>query len=268
MPDIHPSAIVHSSAQLADNVSVGPFSIIGPDVQLGNDCKVDAYVQIKGNVTAGRGNSFYHGACIGEAPQDISFDNPTARIEIGDNNVIRENVTIHLPSKPGNTTKVGNNNYLMVGSHLGHDVQMGNNIFLVNCAAIAGYVEISDNAYISGLVGVHQFVKIGRFALISGVSMVTKDVPPFTVSAGSPAKVHGLNLVGLKRAKMSTSVIRVIKNLYKTLYFTGEPPKKIVEKMQTKLLAQYTLNSEEYNVVKEMIDFINTSNRGILSRDS
>ncbi|MES0491178.1 MAG: acyl-ACP--UDP-N-acetylglucosamine O-acyltransferase [Leptospirales bacterium] len=266
MANIHPTALVDSKAQLDDSVTVEPFSIIGPDVSIGAGTKIGPYVQLKGKLDIGKNNQIFHAACIGENGQDLTFDNSEAAIKIGDNNVLREYVSIHQPSKPGNLTQIGNNNYLMCNVHLGHDVQMKNNNVLTPAVAVGGHVQLDDNVYIGGLSAIHQFVKIGKFSIVGGVTAVLRDIPPYSMFSGEPGGITGLNMIGLRRAEFPSDRISLIKNIYKTVYMRGNIPKKAASILEEEFLNQTEQGSEERKILQEYIDFIRSSDRGISAR--
>jgi len=266
MANIHKTALVDERAQLAGDVEIGPFSIIGPDVKIGAGTKIGPYVQIKNRVEIGTNNQVFHGACIGENGQDLTYNNPEARIVIGNDNVIREMVTMHQPSKPGNATKMGDKNFIMCNVHMGHDVVLGNNNILATNTALGGYVQLENNVFLSGLVGVHQFVHIGSYSIISAGTPTLMDVPPYCMMAGSPGIITGLNMIGMKRAKFSPEKIKVIKEIYKITFMRKTPPAKAHEELENGLLNQYNPDSEEYGVVKHYIEFLRACKRGVAPR--
>jgi len=263
MPQIHPTALVDSSAKIADDVKIGPFCIVGPEVTLGPGNVLDSNVQIINRVEVGSQNQFAHGCTIGNIGQDSNFNNPEAKIVIGNNNKFRENVTVHLPAKVGNITRIGDNNFLMVNVHIGHDVQIGSNVIMVPTSAIAGYVEIGNNAYISALVGIHQHVRVGEYALVGGVAALTLDLPPYFMAAGTPAKVHGINLVGMRRANFSPELIRAVKNAYKIMYLQKNSLQGAIAKIESDVVAGLAEGSAERQKMEEFVNFLKTSKRGI-----
>lgn len=263
MANIHPTALVDKKAVIADDVQIGPYSIIGPHVKIGSKTVIGPYVQITNNVEIGSNNQIFHGSCIGENGQDLTFNNPEPRIVIGDNNIFRENMTVHQPSKPGNATKIGNENYLMCNVHIAHDVVIGDKNIIAATTALGGYVEIENNVYISGLVGVHQFVKIGRYAIIGAGTPALLDVPPYSMLTGSPGAISGLNMIGMKRAKFSSSKIQCIKNIYKYVFMRGHSTAKSTELLEKELLLKYEPGTEENAIVQHYLNFLKASNRGI-----
>lgn len=268
MKKIHPSAIIEDGAQIGDDVEIGPFCFVGKKVSIGRGCRLHMNVQLTGNIEMGVENELFHSVSLGNIPQDISFDNPQAKMVIGDHNIFRENVTVHLPSEKGGLTRIGNHNFLMVNSHLGHDVKIGNHVIIVVGCGISGYVNIDDYAYVSGLVGVHQFCNIGSYSIVSGGCKVGQDVPPYTLISGSPAYVHGLNIVAFRRAGMSDEEKKAIRKIYRLAFHSGLPYEEALQKMESELLPQFEQTSPAYQKVKYFIDFSRKTKRGILSHIS
>lgn len=215
---IHPTAVIDPSADLDDGVEVGPYAVIGPRVTVGSGTTVGPHAVLVSDVRVGRDNQIDAGAAIGGAPQHRKYAGERAAVRIGDRNVIREYVTIHRGFGEGTVTEIGDDNILMVSVHVGHNCRIGNGAVIVNGSMLAGFVEIGDQANISGLVGVHQFVRIGRLAMVGPVSIVRQDVPPFIVTAGSPARAYGLNTVGLTRAGVPTPHRDALKQAFVLLY--------------------------------------------------
>ncbi|HUT83540.1 MAG TPA: acyl-ACP--UDP-N-acetylglucosamine O-acyltransferase, partial [Thermodesulfobacteriota bacterium] len=196
---IHPTAIVSPKAELDPDVEVGPYSVIGDKVTIGKHTWIGPHVVIEGPTEIGQNCKIFQFASIGEIPQDLKFKGEESRLVIGSGNVIREFVTINRGTAlGGGKTVLGNDNFLMVYSHVAHDCKIGNQVIIANAAQLAGRIEIEDCAVIGGIVGVHQFVRIGRYSIIGGCSAVSMDVPPYTMAAGNHAVLHGLNTVGLK----------------------------------------------------------------------
>lgn len=213
---IHPAAIVHPKAQLDSTVEVGPYAIIDGDVVVGPDCRVGPYVYLTGQTTIGRGNRFYAGCVIGEAPQDVKYKDEPARLEIGDDNLFREGFTAHRSARAGEATVIGSHNFLMVNSHVAHNVRLGNHVILANGALLAGHVEVANRAFISGNCLVHQFVRVGTLALMQGGARISKDLPPFTIARGAN-HLGGLNIIGLRRAGFTAAERLELKKLYHQL---------------------------------------------------
>jgi UDP-N-acetylglucosamine acyltransferase len=217
---VHPTATVHKNALLAKNVEVGPYSVIGPDVKIGEGTKVKAHCLISGWTTIGRDNVIHNGVTIGAPPQDVKYKGEKGAIEIGDKNIIREFVTVHIPSA-GGTTSIGNENFIMVHAHVPHNCRIGNQVVVGGYAGLAGYTEIGDQAVIGGMAGIHQFVRIGRLAMVGAQSKVTQDIPPFMLVEGNPAQVRGINSIGLQRRGISQDGQSELKKAFKLLYESG-----------------------------------------------
>ena len=202
---IHPTAIVDPATRIADDVEVGPFSVIGPQVTIDEKTIVQSHVVIEGEVTIGNNNLIGHGAVIGAPPQDVSFSpERKTKVEIGNNNIIREYCTIHRGSSDGSATKIGDKNFLMAGAHVGHNCVIGNNVIVANNCLLGGYVRVDDGAFLGGGSTFHQFMHIGRLVMVQGSSAFGKDLPPFVVAAERNS-VFGLNIVGMRRAGLSAN---------------------------------------------------------------
>src|SRR5438045_832563 len=200
---IHPAAIVDAAAKLGADVEIGPFSIIGPDSVIGENTVVQSHVVIEGDVAIGSGNFIGHGAIIGAPPQDVSFSpERKTKVEIGNDNTIREYCTIHRGSPEGSATKIGDKNFLMVGAHIGHNCVIGNNVVIANNCLLAGHVRVDDGAFLGGGSTFHQHMHIGRLGMVQGSSAFGKDLPPFVIAA-ERNYVVGLNVIGLRRASFS-----------------------------------------------------------------
>ena len=218
---IHPTALVDPDAQIGADVEIGPFSVVGPDAVIGNNTIVQSHVVIEGNVTIGTDNFIGHGAVIGAAPQDLSFSpERKTKVEIGDDNVIREYSTIHRGSPEGSATKIGDNNFLMTGAHVGHNCALGNNVVIANNCLLAGHVRVDDGAFLGGGSTFHQHMHVGRLVMVQGSSAFGKDLPPFVVAAERNS-VFGINVVGLRRAGFSAQDREEIKAAFKLVYQSG-----------------------------------------------
>ena len=217
---IHPTAVIDPKAQLDQDVEIGPYVVIGEDVQIGAGTKVGPHCIIEFS-TIGKNNLFTGAAYIGMPPQDFSYHGEHTRFTMGDNNIIREAVSLHRGSHATNLTSMGSGCMLMANSHVGHDCRLGDNIVMVNSSAAAGHVHIGDRALISGLAGIHQFTRIGKFAMVSGGGMANQDIIPYVIAQGDRAKPVTLNLVGLKRNGFSREAIKAIRHVFKTLFFRG-----------------------------------------------
>lgn len=226
---IHPLAVVSPGARLGVGVTVGPFATVESDVSLGDFSTVASGAVIKSGVTAGCHNEFGEHAVIGGAPQHVARPAEIGRVVIGDHNVFREHTTVHRAMKPGNTTLVGNHNYVMAGTHFGHDVTVGHNCIFANAALLGGHVTVEDRAFVSGAVAVHQFCRIGRLAMVGGHARVVQDVPPYMLLDGLTSCVVGLNIVGLRRSGHTADDITELKAAYRAVYRRGLPWREVLE---------------------------------------
>jgi len=217
-PVIHPTAIISPKAELGRNVRVGPYCIIGSNVTLGNDCVLHSHVVIEGISTFGKGNEFFPFAVVGGKTQDLKYIGEPTALEVGDDNVFRENCTIHRGTHEELPTRIGSHNLFLCYSHVAHDCQLGDHIILSNNGSLAGHVAVGDYAIVSGLAAVHQFCRIGKHSIIGGLSKIVQDVPPFMIIDGNPASTRGLNLIGLQRRGFSEDDIRDLKSAYKRLF--------------------------------------------------
>jgi UDP-N-acetylglucosamine acyltransferase len=217
---IHPTAIIHPQAKLGANARVGAYAVIDADVELGADCVVGPQVYLTGVTKIGAGNQFHAGSVIGDAPQDLKYKGEPTRLEIGDNNVFREHVTVHRSNKLTEATVIGSNNLLMAGAHVAHNCVVGNHVILANGALLGGHATVQDRAFISGNALVHQFCRVGTLAIMQGGSAISKDLPPFTVARGVNG-ICGLNTIGLRRAGLSSEERLELKKLYHFLFRSG-----------------------------------------------
>lgn len=216
---IHPTAIINEKAKLGHNVSVGPWSIIGADVEIGDNSEIGSHVVIKGPTKLGKNTKIFQFASIGEDPQDLKFHGEHVTLEMGDNNTVREFVTINRGTKVGGgETKIGNNNLFMAYVHIAHDCIIGNNNIFANNASLSGHVVIEDFVNLAGFTAVHQFTRLGAHSFVAGGSMVVKDVLPYLLVSGDPAEPYGLNLVGLQRRGYSPQVIMTLRKAYKIIF--------------------------------------------------
>lgn len=219
MSNIHPTAIIDPSAELADDVSVGPYCCVGGSVKLGEGSVLHSHVVIDGNTTLGANCEVYPFASIGFPPQDLKYRGEPSSVEIGSGTVIREHVTIHPGTKGGGLlTKVGRNCLIMVGGHVAHDCHVGDNVVMANNATLGGHVRVGDFAVLGGLAGVHQFVRIGHHAMVGGLSGVENDVIPYGSVIGNRAYLSGLNIIGIKRRDFSRDDIHVLRAAYRLLF--------------------------------------------------
>ena len=246
---IHKTAIVDTKAKISTSVEIGPYSIIGPNVEIGDHTIIQSHVNIAGQTLIGKNNKIYPFASIGSAPQDMKYNGEKTNLSIGDNNTIREYVTINPGTVQGaRTTQVGNNNLIMISAHIAHDCIIGNNVVIANSAAIAGHAEISDHVIIGGNCGVQQFTRIGKMAMIGGMTGVSRDVIPYGLSTGNRNYLNGINIVGLRRSKVANKDIIELTDAYKKIFITESLNENLNQ-----------LNGEfkENILVKEVVEFIN-----------
>jgi len=253
--EIHPKAIVHPGAFLDEDVKIGPYAVIGENVRIGRSTQIEGFAHILGFTQIGKNCHIFPYAVVGSIPQDLKYKGEKSFVKIGDNNIIREFVTINPGTEKDTTTFIGNGNLIMAYSHIAHNCRIGNNNILANAATLAGYVEIEDKAVIGGLVAIHQFCRVGSFSIIGGCSKVVQDIPPYSLCDGHPAKVRGVNLVGLRRANFSSQKIELIRKAYKIIFFEQHTFLKAKE-----IITQTLPLTEE---IKKLLDFISSSKRGI-----
>jgi UDP-N-acetylglucosamine acyltransferase len=217
MKKIHPTALVSKEAELGEGVEIGPYAIVGPQVKIGRQSQIGSHVVLEGQTHIGERCRLFTGVCIGFPAQTRQSETVRSTVIIGNDNLLREYVTVNAGMKEGSTTRVGDRNTLMINSHVAHDCVLGNDIVMANSVALAGHVQVEDGAVIGGLVGVHQFVRIGKLAMVGGLSKVVMDVAPFSISDGQPAEFCGVNAVGLRRAGVKSSQMTEIKTALKML---------------------------------------------------
>ena len=246
---IHKTAIIDIKAKISNTVEIGPYSIIGPNVEIGDHVTIQSHVNITGHTSIGKNNKIYPFASIGNNPQDMKYNGEKTKLIIGDNNTIREHVTINPGTiQGGGITKVGNNNLIMISAHIAHDCIIGNNIVIANNAAIAGHAEIEDYVVIGGNCGIQQFARIGKMAMIGGMTGVSRDVIPYGLSTGNRNYLNGINVVGLRRSNTSNKEIIGLSDAYKEI-FKAEGMNDNLNKLNGKF--------KENTLVKDVINFIN-----------
>jgi len=255
MSKIHPTAIVSPEAKISSDVEIGPFAIIENDVEIGEGTIVHNNANIKAGARIGKNNIIYPYSVLAAIPQDLKFKGQYSQLVIGDNNSIREFVTISRSTIEGNKTIIGNNCLFMANSHTGHDCVIGDNCIVVNSVALAGHVVLEDNVVLGGLVGVHQFCKIGKNTMVGAHSMVVKDVPPYALFSGNPLHYEGLNMVGLRRKNFKLETIEEIKKAYKIIYNSGLNVSQAIEKIK--------LDIQQTEEIKHLVTFIENAGRGI-----
>ncbi len=253
--NIHETAVVAPGAKIAAGVEIGPYSVIGENVEIDEGTKIGPHVVIHGWTQIGKDCRIFQGASIGEEPQDLKFRGEKSYTIIGDRTTIREGATIHRATGEGEETRVGNDCLLMALTHVAHNCVVGNHVIMSNLASLAGHVVVEDRAVIGGMAGVHQFVKIGRNAMVGGMSKLTQDVVPYTIVDGQPAKVVGLNAVGISRAGIKLEARRNIKKAYKLLYRSGLSLQQAIA-----VIEQEVDSCEE---VEHFLRFLRNTERGI-----
>jgi UDP-N-acetylglucosamine acyltransferase len=232
---IHPTAVIHPGAQLHPTVQVGPYAVIGDQVKVGPETVLGAHVVLEGPTEIGARNQIFPGAAIGLEPQDLKYDGSKSHVKIGDGNRIREYVTVNRATGAGEATLIGNSNLLMAYVHVAHNCVIEDSVVIANAVALAGHVHIESRAVIGGVLGIHQFVHIGRLAMVGGMSRIDRDVPPYMLVEGNPARVRSLNLVGLKRAGIAEAnqerVFQTLKKAFRILYRSGLPLNQVLEQL-------------------------------------
>lgn len=253
--NIHATAIVDSAAQIGSGVEIGPYSVVGAGAKIGDNTVVQSHAVIEGEVAIGSKNLIGHGAIIGTPPQDLSFSpERNTKIDIGNENVIREYCTIHRGSEEGSVTKIGDNNFLMVGAHVGHNCEIGNNVIIANNCLLGGHVRVDDSAFLGGGCVFHQHMHIGRLAITQGGSAFGKDIPPFVIAA-ERNNVFGLNVIGLRRAGFSAKERDEIKAAFRLIYTSDLNLAQALEKSATMKFG---------DAAREFLDFVaNARKRGI-----
>ncbi len=252
---IHHTAIIDGKTCIDESVEIGPYCIITGEVTIKRGTRLGSHVVIQGKTEIGENCTISPFASLGGPPQDISYIDDDTALIVGNNNVIKEYVTMNRGTKKGGgVTTVGDNNFIMAYVHIAHDCVVGNNIIMANCATLAGHVEVADSVIFAGLCAVHQFCKIGKYAFISGLTGVPKDVPPFMIAAGSRAKLYGLNVVGLERQGFLKEEILKLKKAYRILFRSALPLTESIKIIKEELAGDH---------INDLVGFIESSKRGI-----
>lgn len=252
---VHETAVVHPGARIGKDVEIGPYVVIGENVAIGDGTKIGPHVVIDGWTSIGKKCTIYPSVSIGAEPQDLKFRGEKSYVFIGDNTTIREFATVNRATGEDEETRIGSNCLLQAYTHVAHNCVVGNHVIMSNCATLAGHVIVEDRAVIGGLAGIHQFVKIGRNAMIGGLTKIVQDVPPFVIVDGNPAKVCGLNNVGLARAGVSEVAKRNLKKAYKTLYRSNLSLAQAIAVMEQEL--------DSCEEVEHFLRFLRNAERGI-----
>lgn len=254
---IHPTAIVAEGAKIGANVQIGPFCIIEDTVEIGANTVLNSHIVVKGHTTIGENNQIYQFATIGEVNQDLKYKGEPTKTVIGNNNRIREHVTIHRGTVQGcGVTRIGDNNLLMVNAHIAHDCQIKNNCILANNATLAGHVELDDFVIVGGMSAIHQFVIVGAHVMLGGGSMVSQDVPPYVMAQGNHARPFGMNIEGLKRRGFDKPTIHAIRNVYKLIYRSDKTLEQVLPEIEQIAATESSISF--------FVDFFKRSTRGII----
>jgi UDP-N-acetylglucosamine acyltransferase len=253
---IHPTAIVDAKAEIGPGTIIGPYCIVGGGVALGADCSLQHHVSLSGPMTAGARNKFYAFCSVGQQTQDLKYQGEPTYLEIGQENTFREFVTVNRSTTAAGKTRIGDRGNYLAYSHIGHDCTVGDAVIFSNNGTLAGHVQVGDHAIMGGLTAVHQFCRLGRYAITGGCSKIVQDVPPFMIADGNPAKVRGINVVGLERSGFPAETIKAIKEAFRLIYRSKYNTGQAIEAIQQELAA-----SDEIN---QIVEFIRTSQRGII----
>ena len=254
---IHHTAIVDKNSKISENVEIGPYCIVGPNVELGSNTKLHSHVSINGTTKIGKNNEIFPFVSIGTPPQDLKYKGEENSIIVGDNNKLREYVNINPGTSQGGTiTKLGSNNLLMVYCHVAHDCTLGDNIVLANNVQVGGHVTIEDYAIVGGSCAIHQFSRIGHLSMVGGMTGVLSDVIPFGLSLGNRNNLVGMNIIGLRRAKISNDDIKLLQNFYNTV-FSNQNFRSNIDTLEK--------NLKENKHIKKIINFINSDKKRPIS---
>lgn len=253
---IHPTAVIDPRARLVRGVTIGAYSVVGPEVELGPDVEVGHHVVLEGRVVVGARTQIGHGSIIGGLPQDLKYKPGTpSGVRIGEDTVIREYVTIHRATAAEGWTEVGNSSFLMSMSHIAHDCKLGNHVIIVNYAGLTGHVQVEDRATVSGLSGIHPFTRIGTYAYVGGCSKVVQDVPPFVIVDGAPATVRSVNVIGLRRGGVEAEDRRQIQAAFRILFRSALSPATAIRRIRAELPMTPSIT--------RLVEFVETSKLGI-----
>ena len=250
--EIHPTAVVSARAEVAFGVRVGAYAVIEEDAVVGEGCEIGAHAVVKRFTSLGARNRVFEHVTLGGEPQDVKFKGEPSRLVIGDDNLIREYVTMHRASGEGVATRVGSRNFLMIGVHIAHNCEVGDDNIFANGVALAGHITVEDHVFLSSNVGAHQFVRMGRYAMVGGKSKIVQDVLPFFTTDGNPARVRGLNTVGLRRAGFAPETRLALKRAYQMLFRSRLPLASVLEELE----------GADDEHVRHLADFIRGSRRG------
>lgn len=255
---IHPTAVISPTAEIGSDCEIGPFSVIGDRVTVGNNCRLHSHVVIESDTTLGQRCEAFPFAALGGLTQDLKYQGERTQLLIGDDNTFRENVTVHRGTTPETPTRIGDDNLFLCYSHVAHECEVANHTIFSNNATIAGHVTVGNHAIISGLSAVHQFCRIGEHAMVGGLARIVRDVPPFMIVEGNPSQTRGVNAVGLSRRGFSAEDLRCLKTAFKKLFLK----KELNMAAQVETLREHpdSVNS----LVARLIEFISQSERGVV----
>lgn len=263
---IHPTAVVEKGAQLAEGVAVGPFCYVGPKVRLGAGTRLIGHATVVGRTTLGEGNIVWPYATLGSDPQDLKFRGEDSELVVGDRNEIRENATLHKgTANGGGVTRVGSDNLIMVGVHVAHDCKVGSHVILANNVQLAGHIVVEDHAAIAGVSAVHHFVTVGRYAYVAGMTRVVRDVPPFMVVEGNPARVRKVNTTLLERAHFGDEAIERLKRAFRLLYASHDSETRTVGRTAEAVEQLEDEFPDDPNVAL-LLDHVRRSSDGVYGR--
>ena len=254
--EIHPTAIVDPKAEIGGGTVIGPYCVVLAGVVLGPDCWLQHHVTLAGPMTAGSRNKFYAYCSIGQQTQDLKYGGEPTYLEIGNENTFREFVTVNRSTTGEGKTRIASGGNFLAYSHIGHDCSVGDAVVFSNNGTLAGHVQVGDHAIMGGLTAVHQFCRLGRFAITGGCSKIVQDVPPFMIADGNPAKVRGVNVVGLERNGIAAETIKAIKEAFRLIYRAKYNTRQAIEAIQQELPAILE--------VGQIVEFIQTTDRGII----
>jgi UDP-N-acetylglucosamine acyltransferase len=254
---IHPTAVIHPGAELDSTVKVGPYAVIGEKVKVGPETWIGAHVVLDGWTEIGARNQIFPGAAIGLASQDKKYDGSDSLVKIGDDNRIREFVTINCATYADEVTLIGDRNLIMAYTHVAHNCVIENQVVITNAVSLGGHVHIESQARVGGMTGIHQGVRIGRLSMVGGMSRITRDVPPYFLIEGNPARVRSLNLVGLQRAGVADlengEVFRSLKQAFRILYRSGLSLNEALEKLETQLSNEYLQHLHQFLQLSQQV---------------
>ena len=253
---IHPTAVVDAAAELGDDVEIGPYCVVGAGVRLGAGCRLQSHVVLAGPTAIGAENVFYPFACVGQRSQDLKYAGEPTGLEIGKGNTFREFVTVHRATAPGGVTRVGSGGNFLSYSHIAHDCTVGDEVIFSNNGTLAGHVEVGDRAVVGGLTAVHQFCRVGRLAITGGCSKIVQDVPPFMMADGNPARVRGVNQIGLERAGFPKETVRALREAFRVLYRSDLNTAQALERLRAE--------ADDVPEVNQLVEFVASSQRGII----